>query len=550
VEASVAPAGDAPALETEVAVRVEAVRRSLQPVGAGFAPYAWTPTPADVAARHGLRPESVLRYDQNTPPLPGVPQVSLAESFARLNEYPDGTYRELRDAAAAYTGLTPEHVVVGAGADELIILMAQVFLGPGRSASIAEPTYAMYRIVTQLRDAAILGAEAEDEADLVWRCNPNNPTGEAVEPEVLVELARRRPDALVVVDEAYIEFGGRTVAQWVDELPNLIALRTLSKAFGFASLRVGFALAHPATAALLDARRAPASISGPAARIAAAALRDPRFDPGPELEERERVRRALLDAGYDAPPTETNFVFVRSEEPLADLLERQGLVVRDVPGGIRITLRRPTENDVLLRALGATPGPAPGRAATVVRTTTETALCLTLDLDGRGFARVATGIGFLDHLLSLLAFHAGFDLDLAAGGDLDVDEHHTVEDVLAALGTAVDQALAGRDGVSRYGAATVPMDEARATAAVDLVRRPHAEITLELSGPRVGGLALTLLPHALERFAIEARCTVHVESAGQDDHHVAEAAFKALGRALGEACAPRGAGIRSTKGEA
>jgi imidazoleglycerol-phosphate dehydratase len=185
-----------------------------------------------------------------------------------------------------------------------------------------------------------------------------------------------------------------------------------------------------------------------------------------------------------------------------------------------------------------------------VRTTTETALCLTLDLDGRGFARVATGIGFLDHLLSLLAFHAGFDLDLAAGGDLDVDEHHTVEDVLAALGTAVDQALAGRDGVSRYGAATVPMDEARATAAVDLVRRPHAEITLELSGPRVGGLALTLLPHALERFAIEARCTVHVESAGQDDHHVAEAAFKALGRALGEACAPRGAGIRSTKGEA
>jgi histidinol-phosphate aminotransferase len=542
--------GDLPGLETDVAVRVEAVRQNLQPVSAGFAPYAWTPTPADVASRHGMRQESVLRYDQNTPPLPGVPQVPLAESLARLNEYPDGTYRELREAAAAYTGLTPDHVVVGAGADELIILMAQVFLGPGRSASIAEPTYAMYRIVTQLRDATILGGEGEDEADLVWRCNPNNPTGEAVEPEVLVELARRRPDALVVVDEAYIEFGGRTVAPWVDELPNLIALRTLSKAFGFASLRVGFALAHPATAALLDARRAPASISGPAARIAAAALRDPRFDPGPELEERERVRRALLDAGFDAPPTETNFVFVRSEEPLADLLERQGLVVRDVPGGIRVTLRRPTENDVLLRALGATPGPTPGRAATVVRTTTETALCLTLDLDGRGYARVATGVGFLDHLLSLLAFHAGFDLDLAAGGDLDVDEHHTVEDVLAALGTALDQALAGRQGVSRYGAATVPMDEARATAAVDLVRRPHAEVDLGFIGPRVGGLALTLLPHALERFVIEARCTVHVEAAGQDDHHVAEAAFKALGRALGEACAPQGGGIRSTKGEA
>ena len=164
--------------------------------------------------------------------------------------------------------------------------------------------------------------------------------------------------------------------------------------------------------------------------------------------------------------------------------------------------------------------------------------------------RVATGIGFLDHLLTLLAFHAGFDLDLLAGGDLDVDEHHTVEDVLASLGDALTQALGTRDGVTRYGAATVPMDEARAIAAVDLVRRPHAEIELTFTGDRVGGLALSLLPHALERFAMQAGCTVHVEASGRDDHHVAEAAFKALGRALREACAPGAAGIRSTKGAA
>ncbi len=163
---------------------------------------------------------------------------------------------------------------------------------------------------------------------------------------------------------------------------------------------------------------------------------------------------------------------------------------------------------------------------------------------------MVTGIGFLDHLLTLCAFHAGFDLDVVAAGDLDVDEHHTVEDVVAALGTALAQALGSREGVARYGSAVVPMDESRALAAVDLVRRPHAEISLAFTGDRVGSLALSLLPHALERFAMEAGCTVHVEASGVDDHHVAEAAFKALGQALRQAVAAGDGGIRSTKGAA
>src|SRR6185369_7022674 len=114
-----------------------------------------------------------------------------------------------------------------------------------------------------------------------------------------------------------------------------------------------------------------------------------------------------------------------------------------------------------------TGAPAPGREATLIRTSTETALRITLGLDGSGRSHVATGIGFFDHLLTLLAFHGGFDLDCVAGGDLEVDEHHTVEDVLAALGTALQQALGDRRGVTRYGSAVVPMDEARALAAVD-----------------------------------------------------------------------------------
>ena len=512
----------------------------------GFRAYAWSPSSAEVATRHGLRPEQILRFDQNTPPVPGIPQVPLAESFARLHEYPDGTYAGLRQAAAAYCGVDAEQIVVGAGADELIAICARTYLAPGRTAAVEQPTYGLYRIVTELE-----GADVQDEPDgaaLIWVCNPNNPTGELRDPAEIAALARAHPDAAVVVDEAYFEYADATCVPLLEEQPNLIVLRTLSKAFGFAALRVGWAVATPAVAAELELRRSPASISAPAARLAAAALREPRLDVEQTIVERRRLQDALAAAGYDCRPGYGNFVFVRSDEPLAARLEEQGLVVRDFAEGIRITLRRPRENDVLLAALGAATASSSARDAFVVRTSTETALRLSLDLDGGGRARVETGIGFLDHLLTLWAFHAGFDLELMAAGDLDVDEHHTIEDVLAALGDALTQALGSRGGVARYGTVTIPMDEASATATVDLVRRAHAEIRLTFSGDRIGGLAPSLLPHALERFAIQAGLTLHVTSAGTDDHHVAEAAFKALGRALGQACAVTGDGVRSTKG--
>lgn len=520
------------------------------PLPDGLAPYVWATPTAVVAERAGIRPQEVLRFDQNTPPLPGVPQVPLGESFARLNEYPDGQYRELREAAAAYVGegISWEQIVVGAGADDLILLCARTWLGPERRAAITAPTYSLYRIATEL--AGAVHGEGVDGARLIWRCNPNNPTGDVLPARELVELAEENADAVVVVDEAYVEFGAESAVGWVSERPNLVVLRTLSKAFGFATLRVGYAVAAPETAAVLEQRRAPAPVAGPAARIAAAALREPRFDLVETVEERERVRSALVAAGFDAPVTAGNFVWVRSPEPLGGRLEELGIVVRQFPDGIRVTMRRPPENDLLLRALGVDTPPRRGRAATVIRTTSETALRVTLDLAGEGRAYVATGVGFLDHLLILLAFHAGVDLECVAGGDVEVDEHHTVEDVLAALGQAVAEALGKREGIARYGSTVVPMDEARATAAVDLVKRPHAEIDLSFTGERVGGLALSLLPHALERFAMECGCTVHVEASGSDDHHVAEAAFKALGRALREAVSLEGTGIRSTKGSA
>jgi imidazoleglycerol-phosphate dehydratase len=190
------------------------------------------------------------------------------------------------------------------------------------------------------------------------------------------------------------------------------------------------------------------------------------------------------------------------------------------------------------------------RTATVSRTTRETDIAITLDIDGVGRADVSTGIGFYDHLLTSFAHHGLFDLTIDARGDLEVDEHHTVEDVALVLGQGFADALDDRAGIERFGDASVPMDESIATAVVDVGGRPYAVIDLPFRGDRVGGLPLQLVEHALEALARTSGTTLHLRGSGRNDHHLAEAAFKALGRAMRQACTPdpRRAGVASTKG--
>jgi imidazoleglycerol-phosphate dehydratase len=191
-----------------------------------------------------------------------------------------------------------------------------------------------------------------------------------------------------------------------------------------------------------------------------------------------------------------------------------------------------------------------GRRVTLRRATRETEITLTLDLDGSGVAAISTGVGFYDHLLGSLAHHGLLDLEITARGDLEVDDHHTVEDVALVLGAAVAEALGDRSGIARFGDASVPMDEAVATAILDVGGRPYAVIDLPFRGERAGTLSLQLVEHALEAFARTAGATLHVRGTGRNDHHLAEAAFKALGRALRAACEPdpRRRGVASTKG--
>ena len=190
------------------------------------------------------------------------------------------------------------------------------------------------------------------------------------------------------------------------------------------------------------------------------------------------------------------------------------------------------------------------RWATVARSTRETQITVTLKLDGSGDTKIDTGVGFFDHLLNALAHHALFDLEVGASGDLIVDEHHTVEDVALVVGAAFAQALGDRGGIARFGDAAVPMDESVATAVVDVGGRPYAVVDLPFKGKRAGKLPLELIEHVFESFARAGGVTLNVKGRGRNDHHLAAAAFKALGRALCSAVVvdPRRKGPASTKG--
>jgi imidazoleglycerol-phosphate dehydratase len=192
------------------------------------------------------------------------------------------------------------------------------------------------------------------------------------------------------------------------------------------------------------------------------------------------------------------------------------------------------------------------RSAKIHRKTRETDVRVSLNIDGDGRCNVDTGVGFFDHMIGHVAMHGLFDLELEATGDLHIDSHHTLEDCALALGQAFDRALGERQGIHRVGFAYMPMDEALAFVAVDLSGRPYAVIEAEWHTPELGGIATSLFPHVLDSFATATRCNLHARVLyGRDDHHQAEALFKALGRALDEATRidPRRKGaVPSTKG--
>ncbi len=507
----------------------------MRPLAPEFASYTWAPSTSAIAAEVGLDPVEIVRFDGNVPatPSPTARPGAIAAALAGTNEYAHGGFPQLVDGIARYAGVEPENVVLGAGADDLILLCARTFTGPGDTVAIAEsPTYPLFRIA-----ALLAGAEVGSAAPVMtFCCRPNNPTG------ALGALPDARP---LVVDEAYFEYAGDTAADLIQD--GVVVLRTFSKAFGLAGARVGYALADTETAAELNRRQAPQPISGISAALALAALREPP-DVTEQVDERERCAQVLAGLGIEPLPSWTNFLFVPVDEPaeLGAALLREGLVVRVFADGIRWSIRDREDDDLLLAALAraldrpSAVAPAPTRRARHVRASAETRFRVRLALDGSGLVRVQTGAGIYDHLLEQLAFHAGFDLALDGVGDLETGPHHTAEDAALALGEALDRALGDRRGIARFGDAVVPMDDALARGAVDLGGRPASEIRLEHDP----GLA----EHVLRSLAQAGRLAINVEATGRDEHHVAEAAFKAVGRSLRAAVRLESDVLPSTKG--
>lgn len=191
------------------------------------------------------------------------------------------------------------------------------------------------------------------------------------------------------------------------------------------------------------------------------------------------------------------------------------------------------------------------RTATIERTTSETDITVKLNIDGTGESSIATGVGFFDHMLTLFAKHGLFDLEINAKGDLEVDGHHTVEDVGICLGQAFDQALGDKEGIARYGFFILPMDEALATVSLDISGRPYLAYNLDMTASKVGGFDTDLTHEFFQAFIINAGVSMHVRlQSGTNPHHVIEAVFKAFARALDVATIldPRRTGVQSTKG--
>jgi histidinol-phosphate aminotransferase len=335
-------------------------------------PYEWEPPSAAIARQAGVPEGQVIRFDTNTFPWPGAELDHLAP--LTLNEYPDTSYGALTEAIADYVDVPTDRITVGAGADEILDLCAKAYIDSSTPVVISRPTYPMFRILSEIADGRIREVQAIDlrldrtafleaarDAGVTWLCNPNNPTGELLPLDFIAALVSQAC-GVVVVDEAYFEMSGVTAASLIETMPNLVVIRTLSKAFGLAGVRVGYALAGPAISDALRRVRPPGSISVVSEALGATSLRDlagMRVRVAAIVEARARLQAQLTSLGFEVRDSAANFLLVRAGRAAAPALLTRGLVVRTFPATapqaeyVRVTVRRPEENARLVEALAA-----------------------------------------------------------------------------------------------------------------------------------------------------------------------------------------------------
>ena len=499
------------------------------------------------------------------------------------NRYPDPSQARLKRRIAEIKGVDVQNIFVGNGSDEAIDLCFRIFCNPGLDNAIAiAPSYGMYSTCAAVNDVEMrevllnddfslpverLLDAADNNSKLLFICSPNNPTGN-VFPREEIERILQEFDGMVVLDEAYIDFADepgmlRSLENW----PNLIILQTLSKAWGMAGLRAGLAFASNYVMRLFAQVKYPYNINV-ATLSAVEKLLKAGVDDRVKLikEQRAFMEQKLsgMECVWRVYPSQANFLLVQVDNAadLYNYLLGEGIIVRDrsrmplCDNTLRITIGTPQENVRLLRAIAeydikrygsrAEGGPLAGgelvaerellqeyesRSARVIRTTNETSVSVSVDLDNSGTGGISTGLSFLDHMLMQIVHHGGIMLTINASGDLEVDEHHTMEDVAITLGQALSKALGDKRGIERYGFA-LPMDESEAIVLLDFGGRIDFKWEVTFYGERVGDVPTQMFRHFFQSLCSAMNCNLHISARGENDHHIAEAIFKAFARAL------------------
>jgi histidinol-phosphate aminotransferase/imidazoleglycerol-phosphate dehydratase/histidinol-phosphatase len=535
--------------------------------------------PFDISANANASfPADAIRLDANENPYPPLVEGALC---ADINRYPEPQPARLKSAMAALYGVRPEELVVTRGADDAIDMLIRAFCQPAIDAvAICPPTFAAYAHFARLQGAWLVevpldrdfGFDADNFLDrardesslkLVFLCSPNNPTGNVIDPAQVLRVAEALPETIVILDEAYIEFAeAESLAAEAVRRPNLVVLRTLSKAYGLAGARIGAAIADSELIAMAARALPPYPLPSPCVAAALAAL-----SPARRPIHEDRIRRIKADrerlAGMIGSARGVrsvrsgggNFLFLEVARPeaFAAKLHQAGIRTRfrphAAPGGVRISIGSALEQAALLAVLGLEPEAADSRRAELVRETKETQIAVAVDLDRAEPRRIDTGLAFFDHMLDQVAAHGGFSLTVACKGDLEVDAHHSLEDTAIAFGQALSKALDGRRGIGRFGF-SLPMDEAEAHVLIDLSGRPYSRFEGTFAASHIGAYPTQMTGHIFRSFADALGAAIHVRVEGENDHHKTEACYKAFGRALRQAIAREGSqtSIPSTKG--
>ncbi len=498
------------------------------------------------------------------------------------NRYPDPFQQKLCEKIALLKGMDKSGIILGNGSDETIDMLFRSFCEPNHDNVLSiSPTYGMYKVsaginavkynTVELREDFSLPvdeilAKADENTKLLLLCSPNNPTANCFDNQAMEQLLENFK-GLVVVDEAYGDFmPDKSMVPTLGKFPNLVVLQTLSKAWGLASIRLGMAFAHPVVIQLMRKVKPPYNINALTQQKALEVLSEPQL-------KQERVavikseRDLLMQKLDELPlitkvfPSDANFFLVRVNEPdtLYQYLVNNGIIVRNrskeplCEGCLRITVGSPAQNQLLLETIRRFDGTitdekvlqrdnnqwkeaadtldTPERKGIRERKTKETSIHVEMNLDGNARAQIDTGLGFFDHMLDQIARHSGCDLIIKVQGDLNVDEHHTIEDTGIALGEVFAEALGDKKGIGRYGFA-LPMDDCAAMALIDFGGRPELVWKAKFKREKVGDLPTEMFAHFFKSFAVGAKCNIYIKAKGNNEHHKIEAIFKALARAI------------------